>query len=168
MKTLKGRTRGLAHEQCSRPARASSGFTLVEVMFASSLGLLLFLVLFETLLFCRRSAANLRWQLTADALAFDAAWDVLNRKTEWFDLNATPTAFPAGWQAVPPDRSSAFLRTGTPAYYLEVQPMGRPVTHWQIIANVQWPLPNGGARRLAQPYILERHRADRNLFRSGL
>jgi len=110
----------------------------------------------------------LRWQLTADALAFDAAWDVFNRKTEWFDLNATPTAFPAGWQAVPPDRSSAFLRTGTPAYYLEVQPMGRPVTHWQIIANVQWPLPNGGARRLAQPYILERHRADRNLFRSGL
>lgn len=144
--------------------RTKDGFTLVEVIFASTLTMLLFLVLLETLSVCRRIAADIKWRLAADALAYDVAWDVFNRKTSWFEANATQAQ--AAWLAVPTNRTSVWVNGQKAYYYQAVIPVGTPATHWQIIADVQWPLPDGGAARLSQPYVVERHRADRNLFRN--
>ena len=153
------------------PAGACGGFTLLEVLFASTVMLVLFLALFETLLFCRRSAADLRCRIAADALAYDVAWEVFNRKTTWFDRQVT--ADRSAWYPVPPDFSSSFP-TGTAqtaVYNLTIlrQPEGGgAVTHWRIITDVRWPRPSGGWGRLAQPYAVDRYRAERNLFRTGL
>ncbi len=144
--------------------RSRSGFTLVEVMFASTLALLLFLVLLETLSVCRRIASDIKWRLAADALAYDVAWDVFNRKTSWFEANVTQAQ--AAWWAVPTNRTSVWISGQKAYYYQAIVPVGTPATHWQIIADVQWPLPDGGVARLSQPYVVERHRADRNLFRN--
>lgn len=145
-------------------SRAEGGFTLIEVVFASAIMLLLFLVMLETLFFCSRSAANLKWRLAADALAYDVAWDIFNRKTTWFEANATLPQ--AEWRQVPAERTSAWLN-GQPAYYCQsIIPVGTPATHWQIITDVQWPLPNGQAARLPHRCVIERHRVDRNLFRN--
>jgi len=149
----------------------NSGFTLVELVFASSLGLLLILTLFEALLFCRRSAARMRCQLAADAYAFDVAWDVFNRQTRWFDSNANnPTSFPAAWTQIPASRTSAFTGSTTNDIlcFLSIRPNGIPVTSWEIVTDMRWRQPSGDWMRLPQPYTLERHRVDRNTFRNGL
>jgi len=140
------------------------GFTLFEVVFASAISLLLFLVLFEALLFCRRGAANLKWRLAADALAYDVAWETFNRKTSWFEDNYAVDH--TEWRTVAEDRTSAWLAGQHATYCLSVLPVGTPVTHWQIITDVVWPLPDGGWGRLPTPYVIERHRVERNLFRN--
>ena len=87
-----------ANSGCRYGRSRSSGFSLVELVFTSSIGLMLILVLFESLLFCRRTAADMRCRLAADTLAFDVAWDVFNRQTQWFDTNASdPADFPIRW-----------------------------------------------------------------------
>lgn len=140
---------------------------MTEVVFASSISLLLFLVLLDTLSFCRRSAANLKWRLAADAFAYDQAWEFFNKKTSWFESEAMFAS--SEWKPVPEERTTAWL-SGQPEparYNLSITPIGSPVTHWQISTSVQWPLPEGGWGEMTEPYIIERHRVDRNLFRNS-
>lgn len=158
-----------SRDTCSAKARAKTpcfkqGFTLVEFMFASSLVLLLFLFLLEALFFARRSAERIKWQLAADAFAYDVAIDFFNHKTEWFEDNASTAV--AEWLQVPEERTTVWLKGSPALYFYSIIPVGMPATHWQIVTDVQWPLPGGGFARLPAPYILERHRANRNLFRN--
>lgn len=169
MKKPRGRARRLRGVSCLG-MNSASGFTLVELVFTASIGLLLTMTLFEALLFSRRSAAHMRHHLAADAYAFDVAWDVFNRRTAWFDNNANnPTSFPAAWSPVPADRTSAFggASTNQLFVFLSIRPNGIPVTSWQIMTDMRWRQPNNVWRQLPQPYVIERHRADRNLFRTG-
>lgn len=146
------------------PSCLCGGFTLTEFLFASTLALLLFLIMLEALFFCRRSAANIKWRLAADALAYDIALERFNLKTDWFESNATTAQ--ADWKPVPAERTSVWLN-GQPAYYYcAIIPVGTPAAYWQILVDVQWPLLDGRTARLPQPYLMERHRADRNLFRN--
>lgn len=140
------------------------GFTLVETMFASTIALFLFLVMLESLFFCRRSAANLKWRLAADALAYDTAMEVFNRKTSWFEANVTSAT--SAWTAVPAERTSAWLRPDGAYCYVGVFPDASPATSWKIVTDVVWPLPNGGSQRLPTPCVVRRYRSERNLFRN--
>lgn len=155
---------------CRYGRSRSSGFSLVELVFTSSIGLMLILVLFESLLFCRRTAADMRCRLAADTLAFDVAWDVFNRQTQWFDTNASdPADFPIRWGWVPATRATAFagVSTNDIQCFLSVRPNGTPITSWEIMTDVRWRQPNGGWVQLPQPYRLERHRVNRNYFRNA-
>ncbi len=157
-----------ANSGCRYGRSRSSGFSLVELVFTSSIGLMLILVLFESLLFCRRTAADMRCRLAADTLAFDVAWDVFNRQTQWFDTNASdPADFPIRWGWVPATRATAFagVSTNDIQCFLSVRPNGTPITSWEIMTDVRWRQPNGGWVQLPQPYRLERHRVTRNDFR---
>ena len=143
------------------------GFTLVEVMFASMIALLLTLVLFETFSVCQRIAADIKWRLAADALAYDLAWETFNRQTSWFVDSIKEDA--AEWAEVPAERTSVWYKGGGEAYYMRsITPVGEPITHWVIRTNVQWPVPGGGSVRLPDDYVIERYHADRNVFRAGL
>jgi len=143
--------------------RTAGGFTLVEVMFASSIALLLFLVLFETLMVCQRMAANVKWRLAADMIAFDTAWDTFNRQLSWFDTQVTNAQ--AAWTPIASERTSVWA-AGTAYVYVSITPSGVPSTNWIIRTNVQWPLPSGGYARLPDDYRVVRYRNDRNLFRA--
>lgn len=140
------------------------GFTLVEVLFASTISLLLLVSLLETLSACRRMAANVKWHLAADALAYDTAWGYFNEQTAWFDAQFPEAQ--AKWETVPAERSSAWSEKRPASLFWSITPIGVPTTHWIIRTNVQWPLPNGGFARLPNDYVIERYRADRNLFRA--
>lgn len=146
-----------------RKKRVAHGFTLVEVMFASSIALLLFLVLFEALMVCQRMAAKVKWRLAADLVAYDVAWDTFNRQLAWFDTQVTNAQ--AAWTPLPSERTSVWVG-GTAYVYLSITPSGIPTTNWVIRTNVQWPLPNGGYERLPDDYCVVRYRTDRNLFRA--
>ena len=146
----------------SRRARRG-GFTLIEVMFASVISLILLMSLLETLSTCRRMAANVKWRLAADALAYDTAWTYFNEQTSWFD-ERFPEA-QAKWETVSVDRTSVWFDQKLASLYWSVTPVGVPTTKWIIRTNVQWPLPGGGFSKLPDDYVIERHRADRNLFR---
>jgi hypothetical protein len=155
---------------CRHGLSRRSGFSLVELVFTSSISLVLILVLFEALLFCRRSAAHMRCRLAADTYAFDVAWDVFNRQTRWFDNNAdNPTNFPATWTQIQAARAAAFagISTNDIQCFLSVRPNGTPITSWEIVTDVRWRQPNGGWVQLPQPYRLERHRVNRNYFRNA-
>ncbi len=148
---------------------AAGGFTLIEVVLASALGLMLMLALYEGLLFCRRSAANIRYHLAADAVAFDTVWDVFNRKTDWFDSNVG--AGISEWKALPAERSTAFISEPgrAPSFFLQIDPVfsGSSPPHWTITVDVQWPITSGAWRRLPQRFVVDRYRVDRNLSRTG-
>ena len=149
----------------SRLRRAKQGgFTLVEVMLASAISLLLLMSLLETLSACRRMAADVKWRLAADALAYDTAWAYFNEQTAWFD-ERFPEA-QAKWETVPADRTSVWFDKQLASLYWSVTPVGVPTTKWIIRTNVQWPLPGGGFSKLPDDYVIERCRADRNLFRA--
>ena len=147
-------------ERCLR----RKGFTLVEVLFASTISLMLLVSLLETLSACRRMAANVKGHLAADALAYDTAWAYFNEQTTWFDAQFPEAR--AKWEPVPAERSSAWSENRPASLFWSVTPVGVPTTHWIIRTNVQWPLPNGGFARLPNDYVIERCRADRNLFRA--
>jgi len=140
------------------------GFTLIEVLFASSISLLLLLSLLETMSASRRMAANVKWRLAADALAFDTAWAYFNEQTAWFDANFPEAK--ATWETVPAERSSVWFENRPASLFWSVTPLGVPTTNWIIRTNVQWPLPSGGFARLPKDYVIERSRIDRNLFRA--
>jgi prepilin-type N-terminal cleavage/methylation domain-containing protein len=142
------------------------GFTLIEVMLASAISLLLLMSLLETLSACRRMAANVKWRLAADALAYDTAWAYFNEQTTWFDEHFPEAQ--AKWETVPAARTSVWLDQQRASLYWSVTPVGVPTTKWVIRTNVQWPLPNGGFSKLPNDYVIERYRADRNLFRAKL
>lgn len=140
------------------------GFTLIEVLFASAISLLLLLSLLETLSVCRRMAANVKWRLAADALAYDTAWEYFNEQTSWFDAQFPEAK--AKWETVPTERTSVWFDNKPASLYWSVTPVGVPTTKWVIRTNVQWPLPGGGFGILPNDYLIERYRADRNLFRA--
>lgn len=145
-----------------RTEQDRQGFTLVEVMFASSIALLLFLSLFETLSVCQRMAADLKWRLTADALAYDKAWEVFNYKTEWFNGY---TSASSAWYVVSSDQTSVWYAGGKAYYNLSITPVGSPISNWVIRTTVKWPLPSGSYAALPQDYRVVRMRNERNLFR---
>jgi len=148
------------------PETMRSGFTLIEVIFASTMALFLFLVMLEALFFCRRSAANLKWQLAADALAYDAAMEIFNRQTTWFEANVTGAT--AAWSKVPEERTSVWIEGREAFLFKGIYPDASPATSWRIVTDVRWPLPDGKSRTLSKPCVVERHRANRNLFRNTL
>lgn len=131
-------------------------------MFASTIALFLFLSLFESLSFCQRMAARLKYRLAADAIAFDAAWEVYNRQLTWFEKQTSDVVEKA-WTGVPAEKTSVWPAAAA-HLYLGVSPRGDPPTNWVITAKVQWPLPNGGSDLLG--YEVVRARSDRNLFRA--
>jgi len=154
-----------------KKTRSASGFSLVEFMFASSLALLLFLVMLEALFFFRRNAALVKGRLAADAIAYDMALELFNRKTEWFEQNA-PTNI-AEWFALSPERTSAWSNSylNASAFYWVAPSGGTPPTQWTIVTDVQWPLPDGRWARLNPTngppiYQMVRRSVDRNLFRN--
>jgi type II secretory pathway pseudopilin PulG len=162
--SLIARTSGIGEEISPTPGSRKSGFTLVEVMFASAIALFLFLTMLETLSVCRRIAADVKWRLAADAIAYDAAWAMFNQQTAWFD-----TQFPlakAQWESVPAEQTSVWYGGGTASLFWSVTPVGVPTTKWIITANVQWPVAGNKFAKLPKDYVIERHRADRNLFRA--
>ncbi len=138
------------------------GFTLVEVMFASAVAMLLFLSLFETLSVCQRMAADLKWRLAADELAYDKAWEVFNYRTEWFNGCTSASSV---WYEVPSDRTSVWYAGGKAYYNLSITPVGLPISNWVIRTTVKWPLPTGSYASLPQDYRVVRMRNERNLFR---
>ena len=140
----------------------NSGFTLVEVMFASALALLLILSLFETISFCRRASANVKWRLAADAIAFDEAWEMFNKQTEWFDTSV-PTA-QAEWITIDADRTDVWNGNNSAYLFRSIIPDGVPAKKWTIRTNVQWPSFNGSFKRLPREYEVVRYRNDRNIF----
>lgn len=161
--------RALTWRRAGRKGRQTSsrqGFTLVEVMFASVIALLLTLVLFETFSVCQRIAADIKWRLAADALAYDLAWETFNRQTSCFVDSIGEDV--AEWAEVPEERTSVWYKGGAAYYMRSITPVGEPITHWVIRTNVQWPVPGGGSVRLPNDYVIERYRADRNVFRAGL
>ena len=144
-----------------------SGFTLTEVMFASTLALFLFLVLLEALTFCRRSAANLKWRLAADAFAYDVVWDTFNHQTKWLESNDIYHKTPS-WQKVPKEKTSVWLRGDDVYYRLIINPDSIPTTYWDISVDVAWPTLNGGSQSLPQPCTVRRYGVSRNTFRNTL
>lgn len=147
------------------PDSGKSGFTLVEVMFASAISLLLVLTLLESLSVCRRMASNVKWRMAADSIAYDTAWALFNGQTAWFDTNFNQAK--ARWEAVPAATSSVWYGGQSASVYWSVTPVGVPTTKWVIAANVQWPLAGGKFAKLPKDYVIERHRADRKLFRAS-
>lgn len=141
-----------------------SGFTLVEVMFASAIALFLFLTMLETLSVCRRIASDVKWRLAADAIAYDAAWAMFNQQTAWFDTQFSLAQ--AKWEAVPAEQTSVWYGGGAASLFWSVTPVGVPTTKWIIKTNVQWPVAGSKFAKLPKDYVIERHRADRNLFRA--
>jgi hypothetical protein len=144
-------------------AQRRGGFTLFEVVFASTLAMLLFLTMLEVLFACQRIASNVKWRLAADAIAFDTAWDMFNQQTTWFDTQFT--AAKAKWEPVPAEATSVWYGGGSASLYWSVTPVGVPITKWVITTNVQWPTPGGTFAKLPKDYVIERYRVERNLFR---
>ncbi len=141
------------------------GFTLTEVIFASTLALFLFLVMLEALIFCRRSAANLKWRMAADAFAYDKVWEVFNHQTDWLESNDIYHKTPS-WQKIPKEKTSVWLREDDVYYRLIINPDDTPPTYWVISVNVAWPTPNGGSTSLPQPCTVRRYCVNRNTFRN--
>lgn len=142
----------------------TGGFTLVEVMFASTIALFLFLTLLETMSMCMRMAANVKWRLAADVIAYDEAWDKFNQSTAWFDLEFSTAK--ANWEVVSTNQAPVWYGGGTAFKFWSVTPVGVPVSNWIIRTNVQWPIPGGQVAQLPNDYVIERYRVDRKLFKS--
>ena len=140
----------------------NSGFTLVEVMFASALALLLILSLLQTIMFCNRKSSDIKWRLAADAIAFDETWEIFNRQTEWFDTEVTEAQ--ADWIAIDADRTSVWYGNKTAYLLRSITPYGVPASNWVIRANVVWPIQFGSYKRLPTDYEIVRCRSDRNIF----
>ena len=144
------------------------GFTLLEVVFASSISLLLFLTLLETLSVCKRMASNVKWRLAADAIAYDTAWDK-------FNLYTTPQsfsdAFPKAtnaWLEIPANQAPDWYGGGKAYKYWEITPVGVPASNWIIRSSVRWPLPGGGGKFSTNTfYVIERYWINRKLFLSS-
>lgn len=161
-------TRASCLETGKRPLRGArrGGFTLVEVMFASTISLFLLLSLLETLSVCRQMAANVKWRLAADALAYDTAWEYFNKQTTWFDTQCSQAT--SVWATVSSERTSVWFKGEgkSASVNWSVSPVGLPPTKWVISTNVQWPMPGAKFSKLPKDYVIERYRADRNLFRA--
>jgi len=152
---------------CNSTNLRRSGFTLIEVVLASAISLLLFLVLFEALMVSQRMAANLKWRLAADSIAFDKAWEVFNRQLTWFENEVTASQI--SWTDVSLDQTSAFTSNSkmkAAQVMLWITPNGSPSSNWVIQTSVRWPLPGSGYAELPKYYELTRTRNDRNLFRA--
>ena len=142
--------------------KTNCGFTLVEVMVASALVLLLFTTLFKTISFCNKSSSNIKWRLAADAIAFDEAWLIFNRQTEWFDT--TITAAQAEWVRLDADRTSVWYGDKGAYLFRSITPHGIPASNWVIRTSLQWPVAHGGFEQLPSDYEIVRHRCDRRVF----
>lgn len=133
-----------------------AGFTLTEVMIASGLMMILSLAIFESVLFCSRLAYDIKSRLAADAIAWDAAWDLFNNPLTWFktagyseinsDIDGMPLDAFAFEVCEDPDAYSAWGdRTEDVRVVRQVLPNGAPATNWTIRVKVQWPSLSGGA-----------------------
>ncbi|MFO7937807.1 MAG: prepilin-type N-terminal cleavage/methylation domain-containing protein [Kiritimatiellia bacterium] len=140
----------------------NSGFTLIELMFASSLALLLILTLFESIATCRNICNSIKWQLAADEIAFDEAWEIFNRHTEWFETSVP--AAQSDWSVVDSQMTSVW-HGGQQAYLLRsITPLGMPANRWVIRTNVAWPVGNGNYKALTTDHTIIRYQSDRRIF----
>lgn len=143
--------------------KGESGFTLVEVMLASAIGVLAFLVLFESLIVCQHLAAENKWRLAADGVAYDLTMDVFTRPVSWFE-NTNNYARLSG--AVPKERASVWYPGGDVTFTqfvdaTNVFPAASSVADgWVIRTCVQWPGFNG-VTRSSPVYQVVRMRAKR-------
>jgi len=125
--------------------------------------LLLFLVLFETLIVCNRMAANLKWRLAADSIAFDKVWELFNKQLTEFDAITVKTS--NNWEVLSSDKTSVWPN-GNAQLYWSIAPCGVPTTNWVINTNVRWKLPSGETAYLPNAYTLVRSKNKRNSFRA--
>lgn len=133
-------------------------------MFASTLSLFLFLVMIEALMFCHRSAANLKWRLAAEAFAYDETWEAFNHQPQWLTDNDILHKTPA-WTAMPADRASVWLDSRK-VFYLQLITPNSDATYWDITTQVRWPTESGGTAQLATPVTVRRYLTAHNVFRN--
>jgi hypothetical protein len=147
--------------------RGHGGFTLIEAMMASGIALLLSLTVFEAVLFCNRTAYNVKSRLTADAIAFDMVWDLYNRQLSWLETQAAQPI--SGWDVVDPAVYDAWGNRSSQVFvFWSVVPEGLPPRRWVLRSNVIWPDVSGnGVRQLPQDYETARMRTNRKLFSSA-
>ncbi|MBP5510532.1 MAG: prepilin-type N-terminal cleavage/methylation domain-containing protein [Kiritimatiellae bacterium] len=141
-----------------RTRQRNEGFTLVEVMLASAVALLIFLVMFEALFFARRVAAENKLRLAADSLAYDLTVDLFNRDLEWFEmLNVTQEWTENGVLA----QGTNTLWTGEVTYQRSVLPQGSPATNWVVTTTLQWTDAYDRSHGLPEPLVVYRQRNNR-------
>ena len=164
MKNSMTRISKTEREERTCNASRKRGFTLVEVMFASAISLLLFLTMLESLTVFQRMASSAKWQLAADAIAFDTVW-------EKFNLYTTPQAFSDAfpkatnkWENILAAESGVWYGNLTAQKYWEVTPIGVPASNWVIRATVRWPLPGVNKWATNSYYTIERYWISRKLF----
>jgi hypothetical protein len=137
--------------------------TIIEVMLASTLSMLVFMSLLETVAIGRRLASDAKYRLAADAIAFDTAWGLFNQY-------ATPQSFSDrwpkptnGWVEVTADQAPDWHGRAKAYTYWEITPVGLPSSNWVIRTNVRWPL--GGTKFATNTnYVIERYWVSRKLF----
>ncbi len=161
-----------------------AGFTLVEVLVASALTAFVFVAVFSSLVFCRKSVADIRVRAAAECLAADKMAEIFNKPLLWF--NDIPAAgLVQSWDAIPAavrqayfgnaaynassaDSSATFSSPGEVRLFTSVIPGGSPVDHWTITVDVAWTMDPGsgaGEGRLASPLHLRRYNVKRATFR---
>lgn len=143
--------------------KGESGFTLVEVMLASAIGVLAFLVLFESLIVCQHLAAENKWRLAADGIAYDLTMDVFAKPLSWFENTNNYARLSS---EVPRERTSVWYPSGDVSFTqfvdtTNVFPTASSVADgWVIRTSVQWPGFNG-VTRSSPVYQVVRMRAKR-------
>lgn len=141
-----------------RKKQGNEGFTLVEVLLASAVALLIFLVMFEALFFARRVAAENKLRLAADSLAYDLTVELFNRELSWFEkLNVSDVWEDRG--ELPQGTNT--LWAGEVTYQRSVLPQGSPATNWIVTTSLQWTDAYDRPHGLPQPLVVYRQRNNR-------
>lgn len=141
-----------------RRKKGNEGFTLIEVMLASAIALLIFLVMFEALFFARRVAAENKLRLAADSLAYDLTIELFNRELDWFEkLNVSQEWTESGVF----EQGTNTVWTGAVTYQRSVLPQGSPATNWVVATTLQWADAYGASHNLPQPLVVYRQRNNR-------
>lgn len=124
------------------------GFTLLEVVIASSIMALIFLSLIEALFLVRRVTQGIRCKLAAEEIAYDTVNDLFNRPTTWFEANVKEPWYhwyssASGDKTFFSMKNSVFdgLRV---RQWVQIIPNGSPIVYWEIESFVYWTDPLTG------------------------
>ena len=162
---IRRRDKGEAAKK-ERGTSRRGGFTLTEVMFASTISLLLFLTMLETLSVCQRMSSNVKWQLAADAIAYDTVWNKFNEFTTPLEFSNMYPVYTNRWENVPASESSnVWYGGGLAQKNWVITPGALPTSNWVIRACVRWPLPGVNKWATNSYYTIERYWINRKLFK---
>lgn len=122
--------------------RSHSGFTLLEVVIASTVMALIFLSLVDALFFVRRTTRAISLRLAAEEIAYDTVSEIFNRSTTWYESYATASL--SEWKDSTynattyfSEKNSAFENVAA-QQWIVISPSGNPITYWKISTNVRW------------------------------